>query len=118
TQSRLGFLPEHHTDFIGSVLAEEMGFIGSIFALTLYLFVIIHAIGIAERARDRFGMLMIFGFVAVFSYQVIINLGMVVGLVPIMGITLPLMSYGGSSILSTMIAIGLIMNVKLHRFAN
>jgi rod shape determining protein RodA len=118
TQSRLGFLPEHHTDFIGSVLAEEMGFIGSIFALILYLFIIMHAVGTAERSRDRFGMLMILGFVGLLSYQVIINLGMVVGIVPIMGITLPLMSYGGSSILSTMIALGLIMNVKLHRFAN
>jgi rod shape determining protein RodA len=118
TQSRLGFLPEHHTDFIGSVLAEEMGFIGSTFALILYLFIIMHAVGTAERSRDRFGMLMILGFVGLLSYQVIINLGMVVGLVPIMGITLPLMSYGGSSILSTMMALGLIMNVKLHRFAN
>ncbi|MCS6885172.1 MAG: rod shape-determining protein RodA [Acidobacteriota bacterium] len=118
TQSRLGFLPEHHTDFIGSVLAEETGFVGSIFVLLLYLFIIIRAMSIAEKARDRFGMLVIFGFIAVFAYQIIVNLGMVVGLVPIMGITLPLMSYGGSSILSTMIAVGLIININLHRFAN
>ncbi|MEW6730732.1 MAG: rod shape-determining protein RodA [Acidobacteriota bacterium] len=118
TQSRLGFLPEHHSDFIASVLAEETGFIGSIFALTLYLFIIIHAIGTAERARDRFGMLMILGFISLFSFHVIINVGMVVGLVPILGITLPLMSYGGSSILSTMMALGLVMNVKLRRFVN
>lgn len=118
TQSRLGFLPEHHTDFIGSVLAEEMGFVGTILVLALYLFIIIRAMGIAEKARDRFGMLVIFGFIAVFSYQIIINLGMVAGIVPIMGITLPLMSYGGSSILSTMLAVGLIININLHRFAN
>ncbi len=118
TQSRLGFLPEHHTDFIGSVLAEEMGFVGTSLVLALYLFIIIRAMGIAEKARDRFGMLVIFGFIAVFSYQIIVNLGMVAGIVPIMGITLPLMSYGGSSILSTMIAVGLIININLHRFAN
>jgi rod shape determining protein RodA len=118
TQSRLGFLPEHHTDFIASVLAEEMGFVGSILALVLYLFIIMHAIGIAERARDRFGMLVIMGFAGLLFFHVVINVGMVVGLLPIMGITLPLMSYGGSSVMSMMILIGLVMNVKLRRFAN
>lgn len=118
TQSRLGFLPEHHTDFICSVLAEEMGFVGSALVLVLYLFIIMHGIGNAERARDRFGMLVILGFVGLLSFHVVINIGMVVGLLPIMGITLPLMSYGGSSILSTMITIGLVMNIRLRRFAN
>ncbi len=118
TQSRLGFLPEHHTDFIASVLAEEMGFVGSISVLLLYLFIIMRSIGIAERARDRFGMLVILGFAGLVFFHVIINIGMVIGLLPIIGITLPLMSYGGSSVLSMMILIGLVINVNLRRFAN
>jgi rod shape determining protein RodA len=118
TQSRLGFLPEHHTDFIASVLAEETGFFGSILVLCLYLFIIVHTIGVAERARDRFGMLVALGFASLLLFHVVINIGMVVGLLPIMGITLPLMSYGGSSILSTLILIGLVINVRLRRFAN
>jgi len=118
TQSRLGFLPEHHTDFIASVLAEEMGFVGSISVLLLYLFIITRSIGIAERARDRFGMLIILGFAGLVFFHVIINIGMVIGLLPIIGITLPLMSYGGSSVLSMMILIGLVININLRRFAN
>lgn len=118
TQSRLGFLPEHHTDFIASVLAEEMGFVGSISVLLLYLFIITRSIGIAERARDRFGMLVILGFAGLVFFHVIINIGMVIGLLPIIGITLPLMSYGGSSVLSMMILIGLVININLRRFAN
>ena len=118
TQSRLGFLPEHHTDFIASVLAEEMGFVGSISALLLYLFIIMHSIGLAERSRDRFGMLIILGFTGLIFFHVVVNIGMVVGLLPIIGITLPLMSYGGSSVLSMMILIGLVININLRRFAN
>lgn len=118
TQSRLGFLPEHHTDFIASVLAEEMGFVGSILVLLLYLFIIAHVLGAAERARDRFSMLVSVGFASLIFFHVVINIGMVVGLLPIMGITLPLMSYGGSSILSTLMLIGLVINVRLRRFVN
>ncbi|MFY9223348.1 MAG: rod shape-determining protein RodA [Blastocatellia bacterium] len=118
TQSRLGFLPEHHTDFIASVLAEEMGFVGSISALLLYLFIIMRSIGLAERSRDRFGMLIILGFTGLIFFHVVVNIGMVVGLLPIIGITLPLMSYGGSSVLSMMILIGLVININLRRFAN
>jgi rod shape determining protein RodA len=118
TQSRLGFLPEHHTDFIASVLAEEMGFVGSISVLLLYLFLIVRSIGIAERSRDRFGMLVILGFTGLIFFHVFINVGMVIGLLPIVGITLPLMSYGGSSVLSMMILVGLVVNINLRRFAN
>lgn len=118
SQSRLGFLPEHHTDFIASVLAEEMGFVGSIITLLLYLFIIMRTIGIAERSRDRFGMLVGLAFATLVFFHVVINVGMVIGLLPIVGITLPLMSYGGSSVLSMLILIGIIINIRLRRFAN
>lgn len=118
TQSQGGFVPEKHTDFIGSVLAEELGFAGSIFMLALYLFIIIHSARTAERARDRFGMLILVGFVTLLAFHAVINLGMVVGLVPIMGIPLPLLSYGGSSLLMTFICVGLVANVYQQRFVN
>ncbi len=118
TQSQGGFVPENYTDFIGSVIAEELGFVGCLFMLALYLFIIIHSAQTAESARDRFGMLIITGFVALLAFHAVINIGMVVGLVPIMGIPLPLLSSGGTSLLATCTFIGLVANVYQQRYVN
>lgn len=118
TQSQLRFLPEPQTDFIAAAFGEEMGFAGIMIVLGLILFWLLRAIQIAQLSRDRMGMMMIMGIVTLFFAHVITNLGMVVGFMPVLGIPLPLMSYGGSSIFSTFIGIGLILNVRLHRFVN
>lgn len=118
TQSRLKFLPYPHTDFIASVVAEETGFVGMLFVLGLYLFIFMRAIGHAERSHDQLGMILITGVVCLLGFHTVINLGMVVGLLPIMGIPLPLMSYGGSSIIATFMALGLVASVRYHRHVN
>src|SRR5581483_10216231 len=112
TQSQLRFLPFPQTDFIAAAFGEEMGFVGILVVLTLIFLWLMRAIQIAHLARDRIGMLLIMGFVTLFFAHVVTNLGMVVGLMPVLGIPLPLMSYGGSSMFSTFIAIGLILNVR------
>jgi rod shape determining protein RodA len=116
TQTRLHFLPEQHTDFAFSVWAEEWGFVGSVVLLTIYLFLILWGINIARNSKERFGAVMAIGFVAIIFWQVIINVGMVTGLFPVVGIPLVLFSYGGSSLLTTMAAMGLLMNVSMRRF--
>ena len=118
TQGALGFVPEVHTDFIFAVAAEETGFVGSIFALTGYLLMITRLVQIARQARDRSGLLLVTGIAALFFYHVMVSVGMVVRLLPIMGIPLPLMSYGGSSVMATFFALGLALNVRLRRFVN
>lgn len=118
TQGSLGFVPEIHTDFIFAVPSEETGFIGSTFALTLYLLIIMRLVQIARQARDRAGMLMVAGYAGLLLYHVAISVGMVLRLLPIIGIPLPLMSYGGSSVLATCFALGLALNVRLQRFVN
>ena len=118
TQSRLKFLPYPHTDFIASVVAEETGFVGMLVVLGLYLFILMRSIGHAERSQDQLGMILITGIVCLVGFHAVINLGMVVGLLPIMGIPLPLMSYGGSSIIATFMALGLVANVRFHRHVN
>ncbi|MBI4469862.1 MAG: rod shape-determining protein RodA [Acidobacteria bacterium] len=118
TQSRLKFLPYPHTDFIASVVAEETGFLGMMVLLGLYMFVLLRSLGHAERARDQLGVILITGVVSLFGFHMMINVGMVVGLLPIMGIPLPLVSYGGSSIITAFVALGLIANVRLHRHVN
>lgn len=117
TQSRLNFLPEQHTDFIFSVLAEEMGFAGSCVLLLLYLLLIIKLVDIVSKVKDRFGMLIGLGIISTFFFYVVFNLGMTIGLFPVVGIPLPLMSYGGSSIVSTYIAIGIILNIGMRRLS-
>ncbi len=114
SQSHLHFLPERHTDFIFSVLAEEWGFVGAMFLLTLYALIIIHGILIATMARDRFGLLVSVGVTALFAFQMIVNIGMVIGLLPVVGIPLPLVSYGGSSMLTMMLGMGLLAHVAVH----
>jgi rod shape determining protein RodA len=118
TQSQLGYLPARHTDFIFSVLAEENGFVGVVAVLGLYMFILWRTFETAQMARDRVGAFLAAGIGAILSFQVIYNVAMVAGLVPVKGLPLPLMSYGGSSVLSSLIAVGLILNVRMRRFAN
>ena len=117
TQGRLHFLPEQHTDFIFSVLAEEMGFAGSCVLLILYLLLLIRAVDVISKVKDRFGMLLGLGIISTLFFYVIFNIGMTIGLFPVVGIPLPLMSYGGSSIVSTYIAIGIILNIGMRKFS-
>jgi rod shape determining protein RodA len=118
TQSQLGYLPARHTDFILSVLAEEMGFIGVVVVLGLYLFVLWRLLETAQLARDRVGAFLAAGIAAVFAFQVVYNVAMAGGLVPVKGLPLPLMSYGGSSVLASLLQVGLVLNVRMRRFAN
>ena len=116
TQTRLHFLPEQHTDFVFSVLAEEWGFAGSALLFLLYLFLILWGLNIAKNSRDRFGAILAIGIVAIIFWQVVINIGMVTGLLPVVGIPLLFLSYGGSSLVSTMAAMGILMNISMRRF--
>ncbi|MEE9258368.1 MAG: FtsW/RodA/SpoVE family cell cycle protein, partial [Nitrospinaceae bacterium] len=115
TQSRLNFLPEKHTDFIFSVFAEEAGFIGVAILLTGYLFIILKGLNIAYRSADRFGLFLGLGIIGSIAFYVIFNIGMTIGLFPITGIPLPLLSYGGSSLITNFFAIGLLMNIEMRR---
>lgn len=118
TQGQLRFLPVAHNDFIFSVLAEEQGFAGVLVALALYLFVILRALDAARLAKDRTGAYLVLGLLACFTFQVIYNITMSAGLAPVKGLTLPLLSYGGSSMIATLAAFGLIVNVRMRRFTN
>ena len=116
TQTSLNFLPQQHTDFLFSVLAEEWGFLGSAVLLVLYLFLILWCLNIAKNSKDRFGTLVVIGVVALIFWHLVINVCMVTGLLPVVGIPLALFSYGGSSVVSTLAAMGLAMNVSMRRF--
>ena len=116
TQNALAFLPEQHTDFIFSVLAEEWGLIGAGGLLLLFLFLILWALNIAQHCRYPFGTILSVGDTAMIFWQVLINVGMVMGLMPVVGVTLPFISYGGSSIITMMLGIGLLLNVSMRRF--
>ncbi|MBI2187533.1 MAG: rod shape-determining protein RodA [Acidobacteria bacterium] len=118
TQGQLRFLPVAHNDFIFSVLAEEQGFAGVIVTLGLYLFVILRSLESARLAKDRLGAYLVLGVLASFTFQVIYNITMSAGLAPVKGLTLPLMSYGGSSMIATLAGFGLILNVRMRRFTN
>jgi rod shape determining protein RodA len=118
TQAQQGFLPEAQNDFIFSALAEERGFAGVLVALGLYLFVILRALESARLAKDRLGSYLVVGILACFTFQVIYNVTMSAGLAPVKGLTLPLMSYGGSSMIATLAGFGLILNVRMRRFTN
>ncbi|HSF18862.1 MAG TPA: rod shape-determining protein RodA [Vicinamibacteria bacterium] len=118
TQSQLQFLPTPHTDFVFAVVAEEFGFVGVAAVIILYFVITLRCLDTARRARDRLGIYVVFGVLSMFAFQTLYNLAMVAGLVPIKGFPLPLMSYGGSSMLATMIGFGLIINVRLRRFVN
>ena len=116
TQSRLSFLPERHTDFIFAVLAEEVGFVGVVLLLCLFGCLLVHGFIIAYRSHDRLGALVATGVVTMLATQIFLNIGMTIGLVPIIGLPLPLMSYGGSSLVMTFLCLGLLMNVRMRRF--
>jgi rod shape determining protein RodA len=116
TQNHLNFLPEQHTDFIFSVFAEEWGFVGAMVLMLLYLGFVLRGLVIAQRTRDRFGILLAVGVTAIVFWQVVINVGMTTGLLPVVGIPLPFFSYGGSSLLCLLAGVGLVMNVAMRRF--
>ena len=118
TQGQLRFLPVAHNDFIFSVLAEEQGFVGVLAVLGLYLLVIWRSIEAARLAKDRLGVYLVMGLLASFTFQVIYNVTMSAGLAPVKGLTLPLLSYGGSSMIATLASFGLILNVRMRRFTN
>lgn len=119
TQSRLQFLPEYNTDFIFASISEELGLLGAVTILIIYLFMIGYCLRITYLPVETFGSYIIFGVVSVLLFQIVVNIGMNIGLVPITGITLPLISYGGSSLVATMIMLGLVASVakyNMNRF--
>ena len=118
TQTQGDFLPIPHADFIFAAFSEEHGFVGALFILLLYFFVLMRLIQNAQTAADLPGSLIIMGAVAVLTFQIAVNVGMVIGFMPVTGIPLPLMSYGGSSVLFTFLALGAAMNVRMRRFVN
>jgi rod shape determining protein RodA len=118
SQTQGYFLPIPYTDFIFAAFSEEHGFLGAIFVLLLYFFILMRLIQNAQTAADLPGALIIMGVVAVLTFQILVNVGMVIGFMPVTGIPLPLMSYGGSSVLFTFLALGAVMNVRMRRFVN
>jgi rod shape determining protein RodA len=118
TQSQGSFLPEPHTDFIFAAWSEEHGFVGAIGLLLLYFMVLMRLVHNAQTAPDRAGGFVVMGVVAVLLFHILVNAGMVVGYMPVTGIPLPLMSYGGSSLLFMFLALGIVMNIRMRRFVN
>ncbi len=116
SQNSLDFLPEQHTDFIFSVLAEEWGLMGAGFVLLVFLLLITWGLQTAQRNRDPFGTILAVGVTTMIAWQVFINIGMVMGLLPVVGVTLPFISYGGSSVITMMAGVGLLLNVSMRRF--
>ncbi|HJT68568.1 MAG TPA: rod shape-determining protein RodA [Terriglobales bacterium] len=118
SQTHLAFLPEPHTDFIFAAFSEEHGFVGALGVLLLYFIVLMRLTQNAQTAPDRAGTFIVMGVVAVLTFHILVNIGMVVGFMPVTGIPLPLMSYGGSSVLFMFLALGMVMNVRMRRFVN
>ncbi len=116
SQSQLDFLPEQQTDFVFSVLGEEWGFVGVAVVLALYLGILIRGLMIAHSSKDLFGSYLSLGIVALFFWAGVINIGMVIGVLPVVGVPLPMLSYGGSALLTCMLALGLLMNVSMRRY--
>jgi rod shape determining protein RodA len=116
TQTRLGFVPEQHTDFIFTALGEELGFAGSATLLALFALICLRILRTAQIAHDRLGTLICAGVLSMLVFQVFQNVGMTMGIMPITGITLPFMSYGGSSVVASWLAVGLVLNVHMRRF--
>ena len=117
TQNQYRFIPENHTDFPFPVFAEDWGFVGSLLLFGLYAFLIVWAIRIASQAKNRFGAVLAVGVGAMLFWHTFFNLGMVVGILPVVGVTLPLFSYGGSSVVTILIGLGLLMNVSMRRYS-
>jgi len=116
TQVHLDFLPERHTDFAFSVLAEEWGFVGTVAFLASYFFMVFLGLNVAAAARDKFGVLLAFGVTSLLFWQAFVNLAMVLGLLPVVGMPLPLFSYGGSSLLTNLAGIGILFSIRMRRF--
>jgi rod shape determining protein RodA len=116
TQSQMAFLPERHTDFIFAVIAEEQGFLGASFLVVIYVVFLLTGVETAKNAKDKMGALMSGGIVSMLSLYVCINVGMAAGILPVVGVPLPLVSYGGTSVLTTFLAIGLLLNIRSRRF--
>lgn len=117
TQGPFRFLPEKHTDFIFSVFAEEWGLVGSVFLLSLYFLLILRGLDTARKAKDDFGRLVALGITFMFSIYFFVNTGMTLGIMPVVGIPMPFMSYGGTALLSNFIAIGVLINIRTRRFS-
>jgi rod shape determining protein RodA len=117
TQTQFRFLPEQHTDFVFSVWAEEWGFTGCLVVLGAFLFWLVQMINVASSAREKFGVLVALGITAMIFWHVTINIGMVIGVLPVVGVTLPLWSYGGSSVLAIMASLGLLASIALRQHA-
>jgi rod shape determining protein RodA len=118
TQSQLGFLPERSTDFIFSIFAEEWGFLGSLLLLAVYSVFVFRGIMIIYEARDRFSCLLAAGIMGMFLFHIIINIGMTIGIMPITGIPLPFLSYGGSFLLTSIVAVSILTNIEMRRYAH
>jgi rod shape determining protein RodA len=116
TQSQLRFLPEQHTDFAFSVFAEEWGFIGCLILIGLYLCLVLWGLNIARRCNDRFGALLAMGVTAMLFWHIVINMGMVIGIFPVVGVPLPFFSYGGTSMITSMVGVGILQNISIRRF--
>jgi rod shape determining protein RodA len=114
TQVQLNFLPEHHTDFIYAVIGEELGFIGASLLLFLYALLLFRALIISSKSRELYGTLIVSGIIAMWLFHIFENIGMCIGLMPVTGIPLPFVSYGGSNMLTNMIAVGLILGVNIR----
>lgn len=115
SQNQLNFLPEKHTDFIFSVLGEELGFIGAIIILLLYFLLLWRALIVAREAKDKFGEYVVIGIISMLGFHIFQNVGMAVGLMPVTGIPLPFLSYGGSSLITNLLGIGLILNINIRK---
>ncbi|MCG8683452.1 MAG: rod shape-determining protein RodA [Desulfobacterales bacterium] len=118
TQNALNFLPEQHTDFILSVLAEEWGLVGCGVLLVLYFILLFWGLNIAYNCRNMFGSLLAFGITTMIFWQIFINIGMVMGLMPVVGVPLPLISYGGSSVVTNMVGFGILLNISMRKFTS
>jgi len=118
TQNALSFLPEQHTDFILSVLAEEWGLVGCSVLLILYFILLFWGLNIAYNCRNMFGSILAFGVTAMIFWQIFINIGMVMGLMPVVGVPLPLVSYGGSSVITNMMGFGILLNISMRKFSS
>ncbi len=117
TQTQLEFLPEHSTDFVFSVLAEEWGFVGCIVVLAVYFFFVARLLQLVAGCKELYQLFVCFGFASLIGFHTVINSGMVVGLFPVVGITLPMFSYGGSSLITMLIGLGLMLGIGMRRFA-
>ena len=118
TQSRLGFIPVARADFMFATYSEEQGFVGTLFVMLLYFVLLLRLLDVAQTAGDRAGSLVVVGLAALLFFQVSVNVGMMIGFLPITGIPLPLMSQGGSSVLSTFLGLGMAISVRMRRLVN